>query len=170
MGDSTGGCAMNWLASLQSRWANASVRERRLLLWAGGFVFCAVVWWIAVSPALRVIQAAPSQHQALDAQLQQMRQLQAKVKALQTQPALTLEETRQALTQSLLPFGATAQVTHLGNLVDRSTVTVKGMRGDALARWLATARQNAHSVPIEAHLKRNSQGTWDGLLIVGGRS
>ncbi len=169
MGYSTGGQTMNWLSSLQSRWANVSAREQRFLFVATALAGFTVVWLTAIAPALKVLKTAPAQHQALDAQWQHMRQLQAQVKDLQVKPSLTLDEARQAVALSLQPLGAAAQFAHQ---VDRSTVTFKGIGGDALARWLSTVRQNVHSTPTEAHLTRNPQGTWDGsvVLVLGGRS
>jgi general secretion pathway protein M len=50
--------------------------------------------------------------------------------------------------------------------MDRVTVTLKAAPAGALAQWLATVRQNAHTAPVEARLVRNPAGTWDGTLVL----
>jgi len=152
---------MNLLTQLKNRWRSVSPREQRLVLLAGVLISLALLWWLALAPALKVLKAAPAQHQALDAQLQYMQRLQAQAKALQAQPVLSVEATRQALEAALKPLGTGAQMMVQA---DRVTVTLKAVPAGALAQWLATARQNAHTVPLEAHLVRNPAGSWDGTL------
>lgn len=157
-----------WL-QLQTRWRSVSPREQRWVLLAGGVTGLALLWWLALAPALAVLKAAPAQHLTLDAQLQHMQRLQAQAKALQAQPVLSADEVLQALEAALVPLGTSAQMTAQG---DRVTVTLKAVSADALAQWLATARQNAHTAPVEARLVRNPAGGWDGTLVLnlGARS
>ncbi|MDD2881189.1 MAG: type II secretion system protein GspM [Rhodoferax sp.] len=154
---------MSALTDLQRRWREVSPREQRLLLLALGVVVLALLWWVAVAPALKVLKTAPQQHLALDAQNQQMLRLQAQALALRAQPVMRADDARRALEASLKPLGTSAQMVVQ---VERVTVTLKGVAPDALAQWLAAARQNAHSVPSEAHLTRNAAGTWDGTLVL----
>lgn len=159
---------MNLLMQLQTRWRSVSPREQRWVLFAGVLASLALLWWLALAPALAVLKAAPAQHRALDVQLQQMQRLQAQAKALQAQPVLSVDEARLALEAALKPLGSGAQMTVQ---VDRVNVTLKAVSASALAQWLATARQNAHTAPVEAHLVRNPAGSWDGTLVLnlGGR-
>ncbi|MCF8159583.1 MAG: type II secretion system protein M [Polaromonas sp.] len=159
---------MNLPLQLQTRWRSMPAREQRLALLMLAMVSLALLWWLALAPALAVLKAAPAQHRALDGQLQQMLRLQAQAKALQAQPVLSVGETRLALEAALKLLGPGAQMTAQ---VDRVTVTLKAVSAAALAQWLATARQNAHSAPVEAHLVRNPAGSWDGTLVLylGGR-
>ncbi|PKO60560.1 MAG: general secretion pathway protein GspM [Betaproteobacteria bacterium HGW-Betaproteobacteria-18] len=154
---------MSLMTPLQTRWRNVSPREQRLVLLAGVVISLALLWWLALAPALKVLKAAPLQHQALDAQLQHMQRLQAQAKALQAQPVLSSDETRQTLEAALAPLGSGAQ---MNVQIDRATVTLKAVSASALAQWLATARQNAHTAPVEAHLLRNPDGSWDGTLVL----
>lgn len=154
---------MSALAKLQMRWRTVSPREQRLVKLALGVLALALLWWVALAPALAVLKAAPQQHQALDAQNQQMQQLQAQALALRAQPVISAMEARRALEDALKPLGASAQMVVQ---VERVTVTLKGVAPDALAQWLATARQNARSVPTEARLTRNPAGAWDGTLVL----
>jgi general secretion pathway protein M len=154
---------MSALTKLQARWRNVSPREQRLLLLALGAVALALVWWVAVAPALAVLKTAPQQHAVLDAQLQQMQRLQAQATSLRAQPVVPADDARQALEASLKPRGASAQ---LVVQVERVTVTLKAAAPDALAQWLATARQNARTLPTEARLTRNAAGAWDGVVVL----
>jgi general secretion pathway protein M len=154
---------MSAFTKLQARWRNVSPREQRLLLLALGAVALALVWWVAVAPALAVLKTAPQQHAVLDAQLQQMQRLQAQATSLRAQPVVPADDARQALEASLKPLGASAQMVVQ---VERVTVTLKAAAPDALAQWLATARQNARTLPTEARLTRNAAGAWDGVVVL----
>ena len=154
---------MSALTKWQMRWLRVSPREQRLVLLALGVVALALLWWVAVAPALAVLKSAPPQHLALDAQIQQMQHLQAQALALRAQPVINSLDARRALDASLKPLGASAQMVVQ---TTRVTVTLKGVAPDALAQWLATARQNAHSVPTEARLTRTATGAWDGTVVL----
>lgn len=160
---------MKLLPHLQARWRLVSPREQRLLLAALALVLGALLWWLALAPALATLKAAEKQHRLLDAQLQQMQRLQAQAKALQAQPRISFDDTRRLLEASVKPMGATAQLVVSG---ERVTLTLKGISADALAQWLAQVRQNARAVPSEARLVRNAAvaagvaSTWDGTLVL----
>lgn len=153
---------MNGLALLKSRWQAASRREQRSLMLALGVVALALLWWLALAPALAVWRSADTQRLALEAQLQQMLGLQAQARALQALPTLNAPETRRALEEALKPLGAGAQMTQQ---MDRLNVTLKAVPAQALAQWLAACRQNAHLVPLEARLRRSGAGVWDGSVV-----
>jgi general secretion pathway protein M len=159
---------MNLLKQGQSRWRGLPAREQRLALLALAVVSLALLWWLALAPALAVLKAAPAQHRVLDGQLQQMLSLQAQAQTLQAQPVLSIDQTRLALEAALKLLGPGAQMTVQ---VDRVTVTLKAVGAEALAQWLAAVRQNAHVAPVEARLLRNAAGSWDGTLVLnlGGR-
>jgi len=169
--------------TLQDRWKTLAPREQSLVLAAGALVALALLWWVAIAPALATLRAAPARHAALDAQLQRMQSLQAEAQQLQATPPSSPGDAvgalRTALTQRL---GNTAQLHVAG---DRATVTLKGASADALAQWLAQARSNARATPLEARLTRSaaaaaSAGTtpvtlgspvvamprWDGTLVL----
>lgn len=148
---------------LQARWDSVSRREQRLLLAALALVLGAVLWWLALAPALATLRTAERQHQLLDAQAQQMLRLQAQAQTLQAQAPLSLAEARRLLEASVKPLGAAARLSVLG---ERVTLNLQGITPDALAQWLAQARLNARAVPSEARLLRNAAGTWDGMLVL----
>jgi general secretion pathway protein M len=148
---------------LQARWDAVSRREQQWLLGALALVLGAVLWWVALAPALTTLRSAERQHQLLDAQLQQMLQLQAQAQSLQAQAPLSLAEARRLLEASVKPLGTAVRLSVVG---ERVTVSLTGAAPDALAQWLAQARLNARAVPSEARLLRNAAGSWDGMLVL----
>lgn len=140
--------------ALRERWQALAPREQTLVLAAGGFIAFALLWWLAVAPALATLRTAPARHAALDTQLQHMHALQAEAQQLQSAPRPARGDAagalRAALTQRL---GAAAQLNVAG---DRATVTLKGAPADALGQWLAQARSNARAVPVEARLTHST--------------
>ena len=171
---------------LQERWKALAPREQNLILAAGTIVALALLWWVALAPALATLRTAPARHATLDAQLQRMQSLQAEALQLQAAPRSTPGDAAGSLRSSLTQrLGATAQLNLVG---DRATITLKGAPADALAQWLAQARANARAVPVEARLMRspaaaestapgpqgttlgNGSGTaaprWDGNLVL----
>jgi general secretion pathway protein M len=154
---------MNFSSLVLARWQALARRERQWLLGAALMVLAALVWWLAISPALITLRSAASQHSLLDAQMQQMQSLQAQAKALQAQPRIAPDEARRLLDASVKSFGATAQLQMAG---ERATVTFKGASADALAQWLLQVRLNVRTVPSEARLSRGASGSWDGTVTL----
>jgi len=157
-------------ASVQRQWERLAPRERQSVLAAAALIALALVWWVALAPALHTLQGAEAQHQSLDAQLQTMHRLQAEAQALQTRPKLAFEEAVRALEASVRQrLGSTAQLSVVG---ERATVTLKGASASALAQWLAQARIDARALPSEARLLRSPGAvpatgpTWDGVLVM----
>ena len=135
---------------LRQRWEALGTREQRLVLAAGMLVVAALLWWIALGPALATLRLAKDQHPQLDAQLQQMQSLKAQATALAAMPKVSTDDGRRALESSLKQtLAASAQMVMVGN---RATVTLKGASPDALAQWLLQARINARAVPTEVRL------------------
>ena len=154
---------MNFSSILAARWQSLARRERQWLLGAAVLVLAALVWWLAISPALLTLRSAASQRLLLDAQLLQMQSLQAQAKALRAKPRIAAEEARRLLDASVKSFGATAQLQIAG---ERATVTFKGASADALAQWLLQIRLNVRAVPSEARLLRGASGSWDGTVTL----
>lgn len=147
----------------QARWRATSPREQRLLLGAAVMVLAALLWWVALAPALATLKKAESRQSVLDVQWQQMQRLQARAQALQAQPPLAPSVARGLLESSLQTLGETTQMSVVG---ERVTVTLKAASADALAQWLVQVRLNVRTTPTEARLVRNAAGTWDGVLVL----
>jgi general secretion pathway protein M len=150
------------ILQLQSHWIAMAPRERRMATLALALVALALLWWIALGPALRTLAAAPAEHAQLDAQLQQMATLQQRAKALQSQPRLQRDDALEALESSLQQsMGDNARLLATGT-GDSATVTLRAIPPVPLAQWLTQARDNAHAVPREAHLTRSSSSSSNG--------
>jgi len=139
--------------ALAQRWQTLSAREQTLLRWGAALLMVASVWWLLLAPALRTVREAPAQQAALDAQWQQLKDLQAQAQSLQQQPRMGQAEALRALQKASTDLlGNSAQVQTVG---DRITVTLKAVPAEALARWLAQVRTQARAVPVQAQLQRS---------------
>ena len=147
----------------QARWRALSGREQTLLLSAMALVLSALLWWLALAPALKVLRTVDSQRAVLDAQWQQMQSLQAQASSLQAQARLAPEEERRLLASSVKPLGAGAVLKVEG---ERATINLQAVPAQALALWLTQVRQNVRRTPVEAHLVRNATGSWDGIVVL----
>jgi len=144
-------------ARRQAWWSELDVREQRMILGAVTLVLVALFWWVALAPALRTLTSAPAEHAQLDAQLQQMVNLQAQAKALQSQPRATRDDAMRSLETSVRQnLGGAAQLQSAG-AGEGATIALRGATADALAQWFTQARSNARAVPREVHLTRNTQ-------------
>ena len=150
------------ITSAQTRWAQVSPREQRLVRGALALLALALVWFVALRPALATLRSVQSQGPQLRAQLQDMLQLQAQAQVLQALPAAQTQDSKSLLEAALATLGATAQMSLTG---DRATITLEGSSADALAQWLSQARLNARARPLELHLTQ-SQGLWKGRIVL----
>jgi len=140
-----------WLSGLRGHWQRLAAREQTLVLTACAVVALALLWWVGVAPALKVLQQTGARQRSLDLQLQQMQGLAAQVQALQARPVLKYDDAVRALEASVKDLGPGARLTMAG---DRATVTLKSVPASALAPWLAQARVNARALPAEVRLVR----------------
>ena len=147
---------------LMIRWNALARREQQAVLATLALILGAVLWWVALAPALTTLRTAPQQQRLLEAQLQRMQHLQQQAKTLQAQPRLTPAESQRLLEASLKALGPNTQLAVTG---ERVTVTLKGAQADTVAQWLTQARLTARVSPTEARLVRNAAGTWDGPLV-----
>lgn len=150
------------IAPVRTRWAQISPREQRLVRAALALLVLALVWYVALRPAIATLRTAQSQGPQLRAQLQDMLQLQAQAQVLQAQPAAQTQDSKNLLEAALPTLGATARMSLTG---DRATVTLDGSSADDLAQWLTQARLNARARPLEMHLTQ-SQGLWKGSIVL----
>lgn len=158
-------------AALRAAWAGLAARERRLVGLAAALVGLALLWWLALAPALATLRQAEVQRPLLDAQWQRMQALQAEAAALKASPRMGQDEALRAL-EALVKqrLGTTAQLSVVG---DRANLTLKNTPAADLAGWLAEARLQARAVPLEARLTRapgvaaGSTAQWSGSLSLG---
>ncbi len=179
-----------WLGSLEARWQawwpELELREQRMVVIAVALVALALLWWVALAPALRTLSSAAAEHAQLDAQLQRMTGLQTQARALQAQPRANRDDAMRALETSVRQsLGPNARLQSAG-AGEGMTVALRATPADALAQWFGQARSNARAVPREVHLTRAAQNEataapnaqagapraetarvrWDGTLIM----
>jgi general secretion pathway protein M len=158
------------LSSWAERWAQLSARERAWVRVAGVVLVLALLWQVALAPALRVWRESPSRHAQLDRQQAELLTLQAQARSLQAQPVLSAQEARDTLTQltrDLLP-GA-----QLVAQADHHRVVLKGVSGAHLSQWLSAIRQTAQARVLDMRLQRSPTSPdiptmWDGQITLQG--
>jgi general secretion pathway protein M len=159
--------------ALNARWAALASRERALVGWAIALVVAALLWWVAIAPALAKIKQARQAAPEVDAQLQFMRAQAQEVSTLKSQRQLSYDESLRSLEVSVKALGVGA-VLSVNDA--RASVTLKSVSGDALAQWLAQVRANARLVPSELRLQKTAASTaaassadattWDGSVVL----
>ncbi|MEY4346214.1 MAG: hypothetical protein RL032_2046 [Pseudomonadota bacterium] len=147
-------------SSLRTWWAERDAREKKLLASAALLMALAVVWLVAVAPALKTLHQFDAKHSTQEAQLNTMRTLQAQAQTLQAQPQLSASAANQALQAATeKAFGTQADIT-LGN--GSATVQLRNVSPNALAQWLANVRSQAHATPMQARISRGTAGNSTG--------
>jgi general secretion pathway protein M len=150
--------------ALRARWTTLAPREKLLVAAAAAVIAIAIVWLVAIGPALSTLRSADEQRRTLDAQLLRMLALQAQAQSMQAQPAQNRDEALRQLELSVRQrLGTSGRMVISG---DRVTITLTATPADALAQWLTQARVNAHALPGEVHLTRNSGGSWEGSVVL----
>lgn len=153
---------LSWREPLRARWRALGARERRGVAIAAALVGLALLWFVALQPALRTLRSAPATIDALDAQLQQMQRQAAEVRELRATPPLPAGQSAAALKVASDKLGERGRLVVLG---DRATLTLTNATPEQLRRWLAEARASARARPLEATLARGAQG-YSGTVVV----
>jgi general secretion pathway protein M len=153
----------------RTQWESLAPRERKATALAAWVVGLALLWWVALGPAINTLRKAPEQHAALDAQLAKMQTLAASVAQMRGQnsaPTPSRGAAQSALEQATKQLGDTAQVGIQG---DKAILTLRGTPPQDLAVWLNQVRVNARLVPVNAQLERGSNPDgWRGQITVAG--
>ncbi len=152
-----------WRHAAFTRWRAMADRERRLVAVAAAVLVLALLWWVALAPALRTLRTAPPQIEALEAQLRDMRQLADEVRELRALPAIGLPQAQAALNASGQRLGSKANISLQG---DRAVAELIEIDGQELGAWLAEVRLSARARVVEAQLKRGPKGSYSGRLVL----
>ena len=155
---------MAWQHTLKARWAALGQREQRGIALAAAALLVALVWSVALAPALRTLKAVPGQNAVLDAQLERMHAMQTRAQMLQAKQAVAPQDTLKALqaATALLGKGASLQVAG-----ENATVTLKQISAASLAPWFAPVSVAGLS-PTDVHLQRSTdaaESLWSGVLV-----
>ena len=156
-----------WATYGQARWQGISARERLLVSVLVGLFGVWLFVSIAISPALRTLNASERQRAEVAQQVVQMRALQQRAQELQKTKPLSRDESLRSL-QSITPTGNPAlQMTIQG---DRVLVQLKNLSASQLANWLAQARSNAQALPDEVHISRSTSSSVNALSGINSTS
>ena len=138
-------------------WRELPTREQRLVGVAGTIVVLALVWWVALAPALRTLSTARIAHAQLDVQLQQMLALQAQARALQALPRANRDDALRALEATVNEGlgGSVRMQTAATSAAEGVLVTLRATPATNFAQWLTQARGNARALPREIHVTRS---------------
>ena len=164
-----------WKQGLHKAWQQRSARERLWLLTASVLLTLLALWQVAIAPAWSVWREAPARQARIDTQTRQMLQWQAQAQGLQPVARMDRREalTRlQAAADALL--GPGARVQPQGEQVQ---VTLQATPAEALAQWLALARNEALAQAVQAQLEQvqaqrpevtspPAAATWQGTLMM----
>lgn len=155
---------MAWQQVLTARWQALAVREQRAVALAAALVGAALVWSVALAPALRTLKNADTQSAQLSLTAERMQALQARARQLQAQPLAAPTDTLNALQAATAALGKTASLQVLG---EQATLTLRQASAQSLAAWFSPEAGSGLS-PTEAHLQRDGGATpalWSGTLV-----
>ena len=147
---------------LQARYAKLDARERQMVVAIGGLLAFLLVWLILVRPAWKTLDEAPALREQADAQLLQMQAISNEAKQLRALPPVPQPVAEQVLKSATDDLGGKAKISVQG---DRATLSVTGINGEDLRKWLLQARGGARARPVEATLTRAGDG-YNGTLVV----
>jgi len=153
-----------WQKALQARWAALGRREQGGLRLAALAIAAALLWSLALAPALRTLRAAPATHAELAAASERMLALRARAQALQALPAVSPQEGLVALRDVINGLGKSASLEVLGA---QATLKLKQLSASELAPLLAPPAGSLSS-PTEVHLQRDANANpprWSGSLV-----
>ncbi|HEY9023298.1 MAG TPA: type II secretion system protein GspM [Burkholderiaceae bacterium] len=147
---------------LLARYARLDARERQMVVIIGVAVTFLVVWLALVRPAWNTLDAAPALRDQADAQLLQMQAISSEARQLRALPPVPPSVAQQVLKSATDELGGKAKISMQDT---RATLSVTGINGEELRKWLIQARGGARARPIEANLTRAGDG-YNGTLVV----
>ncbi len=141
-------------SALAARWAALAPRERRLVAIAAAVVGVALLWALAIQPALRTLRTAPAAQAALYAQWQSMQREAAEAQQLRAAPPLAAGLAVQALQGATARMGTSGRLSLQG---ERAVLTLTDASPVAITQWLTEVRLGARALPVEARLTATDQ-------------
>ena len=147
---------------LQARYAKLGARERQMVIAIAALLAFLLVWLVLVRPAWKTLDEAPALREQADAQLLQMQAISNEAKQLRALPPVPQTVAEQVLKAATEELGGKAKLAVQG---DRATLSVTGINGEDLRKWLIQARGGARARPVEATLVRAGDG-YNGTLVV----
>ncbi len=148
---------------LLQRWQQLGERDRRAIAWGAALLGLALLWWLALAPAIATWREAPARIATERATLQRLKDMAQEAQTLQAQarapgdtPALD------RLRQFSTTLGERAQIAAQGDSV---VVTLTAVPATEWTPWLAQVRLNAQLKPSQVSMRAAPDGTWSGTLV-----
>lgn len=151
----------------RNRFQSLPDKDRQRIQFVLIALFGSLLWFWNIAPALKTYQQAPLQLAQLEQQTERLLAHQSQARALQKAPRLKPQDVSAVLQQAAsnsLGNGAKLSIE-----ASRATLNLNNVSADALAQFLAAARNQALALPTEAHLqktKTGSQEVWRGTLML----
>ncbi len=140
-------------------WQQRQPRERVLIGMALAAIALLLLWTSTLQPAWRLWQQPPAQLAQHDLAL--MRALQAQAQAMQQQPGISTNQSRQAIGQSVQALG--------GRLISQGSAVVVALPATpalALFGWVETLGPQMGARITQASLQEIEPGRWSGQLTL----
>jgi len=147
---------------LLARYSKLAARDRRMVVVIVVALAFLLVWLVLVRPAWNTLDAAPALRAQADTQLLQMQVIANEAKQLRALPPVAPPVAEQVLKAATDELGGKAKLSMQG---DHATLSVTGINGEDLRKWLIQARGGARARPVEANLVRAGDG-YNGTLVV----
>lgn len=147
--------------ALQLWWRLRAPREQTLLAASLALVLLALLWMLALAPALKTLRQHDARVTSLQTELARMQALEVQARQLQATSAPGGDSAQQALqTQTSSLLGKQAELSlRLGG----ANATLRAVSPLALGRWLAAIRTEARAKVVQARLQRTPEG-WSGSI------
>lgn len=147
--------------TLQHWWRQRAPREQSLLAAGLALMLLALLWMLALAPALKTLRQHDARVATLQTELARMQALEVLARQLQAQSAPGGDSAQQALqTQTSTLLGKQAE---LSLRIGGASATLRAVSPQALGRWLAAIRTEAHAKVVQARLQRTAEG-WSGSV------
>ena len=145
------------------RWQQLGERDRRAIAWGATLLGLALLWWLALAPAIATLREAQARIATERATVQRLKDMAQEAQSLQSQARAPGEASAlDRLRQASAGLGERAQITPQG---DTLLVTLAAVTADEWTRWLAQVRLNAQLKPSQVRLRAAPDGTWSGTLV-----
>ncbi len=147
--------------SWAQRWRHLGARDRRAMVWGGIVLVLALLWGVALGPAVATLREAPAQIAAERATLERIKAMAHEARALQPTTSSGSGSAMDRLREASDALAEQVQISTQGNLL---VVNVSDVQPEALGAWLAGVRKTAHLKPSEASLRVSASGGWSGTV------
>jgi general secretion pathway protein M len=149
---------------LQAQWKALPAQQRRIMSLSMAVLGCLLLWFVAISPALKVVRAAPAQLERLDTQLQSMQRDAAEARSLRSITPIGAAQSALALRSATDALGEVGKLVVAG---DRATLTLTGASPQQMRDWLADARSTGRARVVEVSLTQpTGSATLNGTIVV----